>query len=121
MTHYPKLLPVSNIFLYTEAHFTRMSRGRSLLYHLTVDLHSAPGLFPFPMFMRRLLTGYAVNFNLRHRRSGHLFQNRYKSILCQEDAYLLELVRCIHCNPCVQRWYLISVSLIATGFAAIAC
>ncbi|MFO7686036.1 MAG: hypothetical protein R6V60_08075 [Desulfobacterales bacterium] len=49
--------------------------------------------------MRRLLTGYAVNFNLRHRRSGHLFQNRYKSILCQEEAYLLELVRYIHLNP----------------------
>jgi putative transposase len=49
--------------------------------------------------MRRLLTGYAVCFNLRHRRSGHLFQNRYKSTLCQEDAYLLELVRYIHLNP----------------------
>ncbi len=50
-------------------------------------------------FMRRLLTGYAVVFNLRHSRSGHLFQNRYKSIVCQEDAYLLELVRYIHLNP----------------------
>lgn len=49
--------------------------------------------------MRRLLTGYAVNFNRRHRRHGHLFQNRYKSILCQEDPYLLELVRYIHLNP----------------------
>ena len=49
--------------------------------------------------MRRLLTGYAIYFNRRHRRSGHLFQNRYKSILCQEDAYLLELVRYIHLNP----------------------
>jgi REP element-mobilizing transposase RayT len=49
--------------------------------------------------MRRLLTGYAVSFNLRHNRTGHLFQNRYKSILCQEDAYLLELVRYIHLNP----------------------
>jgi REP element-mobilizing transposase RayT len=49
--------------------------------------------------MRRLLTGYAVSHNRRHRRSGHLFQNRYKSILCQEDAYLLELVRYIHLNP----------------------
>ncbi len=49
--------------------------------------------------MRRLLTGYAVSFNLRHKRSGHLFQNRYKSILCQEDTYLLELVRYIHLNP----------------------
>ena len=49
--------------------------------------------------MRRLLTGYAVVFNLRHNRSGHLFQNRYKSIVCQEDSYLLELVRYIHLNP----------------------
>ena len=45
------------------------------------------------------MTGYAVNFNRRHHRSGHLFQNRYKSILCQEDAYLKELVRYIHLNP----------------------
>jgi REP-associated tyrosine transposase len=50
-------------------------------------------------FMRRLLTGYAVTFNRRHHRSGHLFQNRYKSIVCEEDAYLLELVRYIHLNP----------------------
>ena len=50
-------------------------------------------------FMRRLLTGYAVVFNLRHERSGHLFQNRYKSLVCQEDAYMLELVRYIHLNP----------------------
>ena len=50
-------------------------------------------------FMRRLLTGYAVTFNLRHHRSGHLFQNRYKSIICEEDPYLLELVRYIHLNP----------------------
>lgn len=49
--------------------------------------------------MRRLLTGYAISYNYRHRRHGHLFQNRYKSILCQEDTYLLELVRYIHLNP----------------------
>ena len=49
--------------------------------------------------MRRLLTGHAIYYNYRHRRHGHLFQNRYKSILCQEDAYLLELVRYIHLNP----------------------
>ena len=50
-------------------------------------------------FMRRLLTGYAVYFNFRHNRSGHLFQNRYKSILCEEEPYLLDLVRYIHLNP----------------------
>lgn len=49
--------------------------------------------------MRRLLTGYAISFNRRHQRSGHLFQDRYKSIVCDEDAYLLELVRYIHLNP----------------------
>jgi REP element-mobilizing transposase RayT len=49
--------------------------------------------------MRRLLTGYAVSFNHRHRRHGQLFQNRYKSIVCQEDVYLKELVRYIHLNP----------------------
>jgi len=41
--------------------------------------------------MRRLLTGYAVSYNIRHKRHGQLFQNRYKSIICQEDAYLHEL------------------------------
>ena len=57
------------------------------------------GLVSLATVMRRLLTGYAVRFNRRHRRHGHLFQNRYKSFLCQEDPYLLELVRYIHLNP----------------------
>ena len=50
-------------------------------------------------YMRRLLTGYAVTYNRRHSRRGHLFQNRYKSIVCEEDAYFMELVRYIHLNP----------------------
>jgi hypothetical protein len=49
--------------------------------------------------MKKLLTGYVVNFNLRHKRTGHLFQNRYKSIICEDDPYLLELTRYIHLNP----------------------
>ena len=50
-------------------------------------------------FMRRFLTGYAVTYNTRHRRHGHLFQNRYKSIVCDEDVYFRELLRYIHLNP----------------------
>jgi hypothetical protein len=50
-------------------------------------------------FMRRLLTGYAVWFNRKYHRIGHLFQNRYKSIVCEEDSYLMELVRYLHLNP----------------------
>jgi REP element-mobilizing transposase RayT len=57
------------------------------------------GSVPLASVMRRLLTGYAVSLNRRHRQSGHLFLNRYKSILRQEDPYLLELVRYIHLNP----------------------
>jgi hypothetical protein len=49
--------------------------------------------------MRRVLTGYAVYFNRRHNRHGYLYQSRYKSILCQEDTYFLELIRYIHLNP----------------------
>lgn len=48
---------------------------------------------------RRLFTGYAIYFNARHKRRGYLYQNRYKSILCQEDIYFEELVRYIHLNP----------------------
>jgi putative transposase len=54
---------------------------------------------PLSRSMHRLLTGYVVNFNKRHHRHGHLFQNRFKSIVCQEDRYLKELVRYIHLNP----------------------
>ena len=57
------------------------------------------GTVPLARLMRRLLTGYAVSFNRRHQRHGHLLQNRYKSIICQEEAYLQELVRYIHLNP----------------------
>ena len=56
------------------------------------------GATPLSTVMRRLMTGYAVTFNIRHRRSGHLFQNRYKSVICEEDPYLLELIRYIHLN-----------------------
>jgi REP element-mobilizing transposase RayT len=62
--------------------------------HLLVRSGSA-GL---PAFMRKVLTGYSVSFNKRHQRTGHLFQNRYKSILCEEEAYFVKLVSYIHLN-----------------------
>lgn len=49
--------------------------------------------------MRSVLTGYAVYFNRKNKRHGYLYQNRYKSILCQEEPYLLKLVAYIHLNP----------------------
>jgi len=64
-----------------------------------VHLLLRTGASPIATVMRRLLTGYAVSYNRRHRRYGHLFQNRYKSILCEEDGYLKQLVAYIHLNP----------------------
>jgi len=49
--------------------------------------------------MHRLLGGYARYYNRKNGRVGHLFQSRYKGILCQTDQYLAELVRYIHLNP----------------------
>jgi REP element-mobilizing transposase RayT len=55
--------------------------------------------FQLSELMRRIMGSYAGYFNRRHRRAGHLFQNRYKSILCQEEVYFLELGRFIHLYP----------------------
>ena len=57
------------------------------------------GRIPISKIMQSVLTGYAIRFNHRRKRSGHLFQNRYKSILCERDAYFQELIRYIHLNP----------------------
>jgi len=57
------------------------------------------GLAPLSAAMRSLLTGHAIRFNRRHDRAGHVFQNRYRSIVCEEESYFLELVRYIHLNP----------------------
>jgi len=77
--------------------------GTRIIAWVLMDNHVHLLLFSgssgLPKFMRRLLTGYAMWFNRRHQRAGHLFQNRYKSIVCEEDPYLLELVRYIHLNP----------------------
>jgi len=83
-----KLAPESKSPIYAWALMTN---------HAHILMRSGPkGL---PGFMRRLLTGYASAFNRRHRRHGHLFQNRYKSIICDEESYFMELVRYIHLNP----------------------
>ena len=65
--------------------------------HVHILLESGPS--GISIFMRRLLSGYAQYFNKRHKRVGHLFQNRYKSIVCEEEAYFEKLVAYIHLNP----------------------
>ena len=64
-------------------------------YHLLIQVNSTP----LSQLMRKLLGGYAGHYNRRHRRVGYVFQNRYKSILCDEETYFLALVCYIHLNP----------------------
>lgn len=63
--------------------------------HLLIEV----GQIPLSRIMQTLLFSYAGYFNRRYGEVGHLFQGRYKAILCDKDAYLLELVRYIHLNP----------------------
>jgi len=81
-----------------------ISEGHCFIYawvlmHNHIHLLFRSGSQGISAVMRKLLTWYAQYYNRRHRRTGHLFDNRYKSILCDEDAYLLVLVRYIHLNP----------------------
>ena len=77
--------------------------GTTILAWALLDNHfhllSLSGQQKISKFMRCLLTGYALYYNRKYHRRGHLFQNRFKSILCEKEPYLLELVRYIHLNP----------------------
>ena len=64
-------------------------------YHLLVKSRQAN----LKKAMQWFGTTYTQRFNRRHYRSGHLFQGRYKSIIVQNDAYLLQLSYYIHRNP----------------------
>ena len=55
--------------------------------------------------LQSLLTGYVRQFHRIHHHKGHLFQGRYKAILCDKDSYLLELVRYSISIPCAPGWW----------------
>lgn len=56
-------------------------------------------------FMRSLLTSYSMYFNKRYKRSGPLFESRYKASRISDDAYLQHITRYIHLNPKHWREY----------------
>lgn len=64
-----------------------------------VHLLLETGTTPLAKVMQGLQFTYTRYYNRRYRKVGHLFQGRYHAILCDRDAYLLELVRYIHLNP----------------------
>lgn len=50
-------------------------------------------------FMKRIIVSYVQYFNKKYKRVGHLFQDRFKSEVVEEDSYVLALARYIHRNP----------------------
>jgi REP element-mobilizing transposase RayT len=64
-------------------------------FHLLLEVSRAP----LSKAMQALLYRYTRRYNQRYRKSGHLFQGRYKAILCDRDSYLMELIRYLHLNP----------------------
>ena len=64
-------------------------------------LHAVTRTGPVPLarFMARIGTAYAMHFNRRHGRVGHLFQNRYNATPIEDDAHLRNSIRYVHVNP----------------------
>lgn len=54
---------------------------------------------PMSSVMRPLNGGYARWFNRKYKRRGYLFQDRFKSVLCQDMEYARQLIRYVHLNP----------------------
>lgn len=88
---------VNRMGMLAEATKTRVYAWSLMDNHAHMLIKS--GRAGLPAYMRKLLSWYAQYFNRRHKRSGHLFQNRYKSIICEEDTYFQKLVAYIHLNP----------------------
>jgi putative transposase len=89
-------------FLHRLAHLLKETSSSCYAWALMpaqIHLLLKTGKRPISSLLHRLLTGYVVTYNKRHRRHGPLFHSRYRAILCQEDPYLLDLVRYIHLNP----------------------
>jgi REP element-mobilizing transposase RayT len=89
-------------YLKRLAHYRERFGFRVLAYCLMSNhLHLAvrTGRAPLSRIMAAQQSSYTQWFNRRHRRSGHLFEGRYKAFLVQDDRYLLSLVRYIHENP----------------------
>jgi REP element-mobilizing transposase RayT len=57
------------------------------------------GQTPLAKVMQNILFRYTRYWNAKYKKIGHLFQGRYKAILCDKDSYLLELIRYLHLNP----------------------
>ena len=63
--------------------------------HLLIETRT----IPLSKILQGINQSYTMYFNRKYKTVGHLFQGRYKAILCDKDAYLLSLIKYIHLNP----------------------
>ncbi len=64
-------------------------------FHLLIETRK----IPISKIMSSLLTSYTMYFNKKYKRSGHLFQDRFRSLICEKENYFLTIARYIHLNP----------------------
>jgi len=101
----------TDIFYTDEDRIDFMQRLESILFETQTKCYAwslmpdhfhiliRPEKYSLKKIMRRLMIGYAVSFNQRNNHKGAIFKDRYRSIVCQDDLYLLELIRYIHLKP----------------------
>ncbi len=68
---------------------------------------------PLAKFMQGLQQSYTQYFNRTHHKVGHLFQGRYKALVCEKERYLLALIRYIHLNPVPP---VIKIAMVSSSF-----
>jgi REP element-mobilizing transposase RayT len=94
---------VDRAFLWDRIGIVSAETGASILAAAFMSNHVhiviRTGLYPLSHVMARINTAYAMHFNRRHGRPGHLFQNRYGAELIEDDGYLRNTIRYVHVNP----------------------
>lgn len=92
-----KVAYLEKLFKYVDQY------GAKLYAYVVMDNHChmlmGVGEVPVSKIMQLVQQTYTGLYNRKHNQTGHVFEQRFKSILCDRDAYLLPLVRYIHQNP----------------------
>lgn len=89
---------------FIETIYEKKQENRFLLHALClmdnhIHLMLSEGNEDIAKIMKRITVSYVHYFNKKYKRVGHLFQDRYKSEVVEEDGYVLSLARYIHQNP----------------------
>lgn len=63
--------------------------------HMLIEVKDVP----LSLIMQGIQQSYTQRYNIKYMRGGHVFQQRYKGILCDKEGYLLQLIIYIHNNP----------------------